>query len=102
MLHRLEFRAMGCEMLAAIDADSRPALLSKVPEWFEEWEQALSRFRFDSELMRLNRTREQPVSVSETLWDVLQTACRAEKLTDGLVTTSLLDAILEAGYDRPF
>jgi hypothetical protein len=31
MLHRLEFRAMGCEMLAAIDADSRPALLSKVP-----------------------------------------------------------------------
>jgi len=102
MLHRLEFRAMGCEMLAAIDADSRPALLSKVPEWFEEWEQALSRFRFDSELMRLNRTREQPVSVSETLWDVLQTACRAEKLTDGLVTPSLLDAILEAGYDRPF
>ena len=102
MLYRLEFRAMGCEMLAAIDADSRPALLSRVPDWFEEWEQALSRFRFDSELMRLNRTHGQAVSVSETLWDVLQIARRAEKLTEGLVTPSLLDAIVEAGYDRPF
>ena len=88
MLHRLEFHAMGCEMLAVVDSESAPLLLAKVPEWFEEWEQALSRFRFDSELMRLNRTREQPVSVSETLWDVLQTACRAEKLTDGLVPLS--------------
>lgn len=102
MLHRLEFRAMGSEMLAAIESESRPALLSKVPEWFEEWEQTLSRFRFDSELMRLNQTREQPVGISETLWDVLQTALRAEKITDGLVTPSLLDAIIEAGYDRPF
>jgi thiamine biosynthesis lipoprotein len=102
MLYRLEFRAMGCEMLAAIDAETRPALLSKVPEWFEEWEQTLSRFRFDSELMRLNQTRGRPVNVSETLWDVLQIARRAEELTDGLVTPSLLDAIIEAGYDRPF
>ena len=102
MLHRLEFRAMGCEMLALVEAETQPSLLSQVPQWFEEWEQVLSRFRFDSELMRLNQTQERPVQVSKTLWDVLQAAYQAEQMTDGLVTPTLLDAIVEAGYDRPF
>lgn len=102
MLHRLEFRAMGCEMLALVEAETQPSPLSKVPQWFEEWEQVLSRFRVDSELMRLNQTHEQPVHVSQTLWDVLQAAYQAEQMTNGLVTPTLLDAIVEAGYDRPF
>jgi thiamine biosynthesis lipoprotein len=102
MLHRLEFRAMGCEMLAVVDGESAPATLSHVPNWFEEWEQSLSRFRYDSELTRLNQTHEQPVRVSDILWDVFQSARKAEELTDGLVTPTLLDAIVEAGYDRPF
>ncbi|HSB00897.1 MAG TPA: FAD:protein FMN transferase [Anaerolineales bacterium] len=102
MLHRLEFRAMGCEMLAAVEREAAPTLLHKVPDWFEEWEQALSRFRYDSELTRLNQIHERPVQVSDILWNVLQTARNAERLTDGLVTPTLLDAILEAGYDRPF
>jgi thiamine biosynthesis lipoprotein len=102
MLHRLEFRAMGCEMLAVVDRQPAPALLAKVPEWFEEWEQVLSRFRYDSELTRLNQIHARPVRVSAVLWDVLQAARKAEQLTDGLVTPTLLDAIVEAGYDRPF
>lgn len=102
MLQRLEFRAMGSEMLAVVERESTPSLLAKVPEWFEEWEQVLSRFRYDSELTRLNQIREQPVHVSQILWDVLQTARNAERMTDGLVTPTLLDAIIEAGYDRPF
>ncbi|HET9910909.1 MAG TPA: FAD:protein FMN transferase [Anaerolineales bacterium] len=102
MLHRLEFHAMGCDMLALVDSESTPALLAKVPEWFEEWEQVLSRFRYDSELTLLNQIHERPVQVSETLWSVLQAARNAEQLTDGLVTPTLLDAIIEAGYDRPF
>ena len=101
-LHRLEFRAMGCEIFAAVDGKHQPSLLSKVPEWFEEWEQALSRFRYDSELTRLNQIHGHPVYVSETLWDVFQTARTAGQMTDGLVTPTLLDAIIEAGYDRPF
>jgi FAD:protein FMN transferase len=102
MLHRLEFHAMGCEMLAVVDSEPAPLLLPKVPEWFEEWEQVLSRFRFDSELTQLNQIHEQPIHVSETLWDVFQAARKAEKMTNGLVTPALLDAIIEAGYDRPF
>ena len=100
-LHRLAFRAMGCEMLAVVDSQSTPAL-SLIPGWFEEWEQALSRFRLDSELTLLNQTHDIPVRVSKTLWDVFDTARKAEQLTNGLVTPTLLGAILEAGYDRPF
>ena len=89
-------------MLAVVDHETEPARLSHVPEWFEEWEQSLSRFRFDSELTRFNQTHEQPVHVSDTFWNVFQAARKAEKMTNGLVTPTLLDAIVEAGYDRPF
>lgn len=104
MLHRLPFRAMGGEMLAILEGatDSAPSILDKVPGWFEDWEQTLSRFRIDSELSRLNRTFDQPVEVSETLWDVFQYALSAETITNGLVTPTVLDAVLEAGYDQSF
>jgi thiamine biosynthesis lipoprotein len=102
MLQRLEFHAMGGEMLAALDDESASRQLPRVPEWFEEWEQVLSRFRMDSELTQLNRIHERPVRVSQILWDVLQCGQEAEQLTHGIVTPTLLDAILEAGYDRPF
>lgn len=93
---------MGCEMLAVVDSESAPARLANVPEWFEEWEQVLSRFRYDSELTRLNQIHERPVQVSKILWNVLEAARNAEQLTGGLVTPTLLDAMIEAGYDRPF
>lgn len=102
MLQRLEFRAMGCEMLAVMDGESTSQILPRVPEWFEEWEQVLSRFRYDSELTQLNQAHERPVQVSPILWDAFQCARQAEQMTDGLVTPTLLDAIIEAGYDRPF
>jgi thiamine biosynthesis lipoprotein len=102
MLHFLEFNAMGSKMLAAVERTAESPTLPHVPEWFEEWEQVLSRFRYDSELTHLNQTHEQPVPVSETLWEVFQAARKAAQMTDGLVTPTLLDAIIEAGYDRPF
>ena len=104
MFHRLPFRAMGGEMLAILEGgtDSPPSILDEVPCWFEEWEQTLSRFRTDSELSRLNQTFDQPVKVSDTLWDVFQYALSAETVTNGLVTPTVLDAMLEAGYDQNF
>ncbi|HET8708204.1 MAG TPA: FAD:protein FMN transferase, partial [Pseudomonadales bacterium] len=89
-------------MLAVLDCVSTPPALSQVPQWFEEWEQVLSRFRYNSELTLLNQKHEQPVQVSQILWDVFQSAREAERMTNGLVTPTLLDAIIEAGYDRPF
>lgn len=104
MLHRFPFRAMGCQMLALLEQDSEdvPGVLAKVPEWFEAWEQALSRFRSDSELSRLNRTVDQPVVVSQTLWDVFQASLVADRETKGLVTPTVLEAMELAGYDRSF
>ena len=102
MLHRCKFHAMGSDILAVVDSETRPALLEQVPIWFEEWEQTLSRFRLDSELTRLNRVHEESVPVSATLWKVFLAAREAEKMTGGLTTPTLLDALHEAGYDRPF
>jgi thiamine biosynthesis lipoprotein len=76
--------------------------LPAVTHWFEEWEQVLSRFRYDSELNHLNQTHDRPVKVSRVLWDVFQVARAAEDMTNGMVTPTVLNAVLEAGYDRPF
>ena len=104
MLHRFPFRAMGCQMLTLLEQDSEnaPSILNQVPKWFEEWEQSLSRFRYDSELSRLNRTADQSVTVSQTLWDVFQASLVTDQTTGGLVTPTVLEAIVMAGYDRPF
>lgn len=93
---------MGSDMLAVLESSLLSQTLPAVTQWFEEWEQVLSRFRYDSELTRLNQTHDRPVRVSKVLWDVFQVALQAEKMTDGLVTPTVLNAILDAGYDRPF
>jgi thiamine biosynthesis lipoprotein len=102
-MHELHFRAMGCEMLAALDRDDEQAAaqLAAVPGWFEEWEQQLSRFRPDSDLMRLNAAGH-PVVVPDALWDVIRVALDAARQSDGLVRPTMLDALMAAGYDRSF
>lgn len=104
MFHRLNFRAMGSDMLVILERDSSfaPEALNQVPKWFEEWEQTLSRFRTDSELSRLNQTFDRPVPVSNVLWDVYEASIWAEQFTRGLVTPTIHDAMLEAGYDKSF
>ena len=76
------FRAMGCQMAAYLDSDApgAAAALPEVPRWFETWEQALSRFRPDSELCRLNARTGQPVRVSAVLWEVIGLALRVAHL----------------------
>jgi thiamine biosynthesis lipoprotein len=104
MIYRIDFKAMGCQMLAMLDSLSpeAPELLRQVPAWFEEWEQSLSRFRAESELNHLNHSAGWPVQVSQTLWEVFQAAVEAEKASQGLVTATVLEALLAAGYDRSF
>jgi thiamine biosynthesis lipoprotein len=53
-------------------------------------------------LSHLNRTSNQPIPVSQTLWDVFQASLLADQGTGGLVTPTVLDAVVMAGYDRPF
>lgn len=104
-MQRLEFRAMGSQIVVLLDVEATPeaaVLLDAVPGWFAEWEQCLSRFRPASELAHLNRKAGQWVPVSPVLWDVLQHALAAARASAGLVTPALLDALEMAGYDRSF
>jgi thiamine biosynthesis lipoprotein len=100
---QLDFHAMGCQMSAVLDAGEQLAPhLRQVPAWFEVWEQALSRFRSESELSQLNRRAGQWTSVSPTLWEVIQLALKAARWSDGLVSPTLLNAMEAIGYDRSF
>ncbi|MBI3244720.1 MAG: FAD:protein FMN transferase [Chloroflexi bacterium] len=103
-MQQIEFRAMGCQMRAMIDSDSAQGAqrLAEVPDRFAEWENALSRFRDDSELTQLNRRLGCAVLVSPTLWEVVNVALEAARRSGGLVTPTVLSALESAGYDRSF
>ena len=103
-MERLEFRAMGCHMLAVVDSDdpSASAGIKQVPVWFEKWEQVLSRFRPNSELNALNRAAGQSFKVSGTLFEVVKQSLIAAKTSGGIVTPAVLDALEAAGYDKSF
>jgi thiamine biosynthesis lipoprotein len=98
-MQQTTFRSMGSRVLVVLDRkDSAP--LAAVPDWFAAWEQTLSRFRPDSELMRLNAQPGRWVRVSDTLWQVLQAARDAARMSGGLVIPTVLPALAAAGYDR--
>ena len=104
MMHEIKFKAMGCHMLAILDSQNAHSVdrLRRVPDWFAEWEQCLSRFRPDSELSQLNRHAGEKVQVSSTLKSVFQAAIEMEKRSQTLVTPTVLDSLVSAGYDRSF
>ncbi len=102
-MQQINFRAMGCQMLAILDSQSlaHQARLQEAPAWFETWEQRLSRFRPDSELSRVNRQGgTQPISA--VLAEALREAQRAQRQSGGLVNPLVLNALESAGYDRNF
>jgi FAD:protein FMN transferase len=101
---KVEFQAMGCRMLAFLDNEEPVAyrVLQQVPGWFEEWEQALSRFRPDSDLSRLNETSGGAVKVGLILWEVVKLSLETARWTGGLVVPSVLNSLVQAGYNRSF
>jgi len=101
-MQELEFRAMGCRMHAVVDSPQPVDQLRRVPKWFEDWEQTLSRFREDSELNRLNRNAGSSVRTTIVLWEVIQASLQAASQSHGIVTPTLLAALESAGYDRTF
>jgi thiamine biosynthesis lipoprotein len=104
MIKKITFTAMGSQMMAALEVDPEQAeiILPQVPQWIEEWEQSLSRFRPDSELSRLNRSQGKMIRVSETFWDVLNLSLQTEHTSQGLVTPAVLNALEAAGYSKDF
>ena len=104
MIRKISFKAMGSQMMAALESNSDQAeeILQQVPAWFEAWEQSLSRFRLDSELSRLNHSKGRMFHVSETLLDVLKLSIRVEGESNGLITPAVMNALETAGYSQDF
>jgi FAD:protein FMN transferase len=63
---------------------------------------ACSRFRPDSEIMRLARYAGRAARVSPLLAGALAAALRAARATDGLVDPTVGQAVVDLGYDRDF
>jgi thiamine biosynthesis lipoprotein len=101
---QVKFQAMGCAMAVLLDQEGPKAsrILEQVPGWFEEWEQALSRFRPDSDLNLLNLTRGKIFQAGEILFQVIRTALEEARWTNGLVVPTILNSLELAGYERDF
>jgi thiamine biosynthesis lipoprotein len=93
------FRAMGCEVVVGGATASEAAAVKRL---FAALELALSRFRPDSDLERLNRSSAAAVIVSPVLATALDDALRAALATDGRFDPTIAAALEAAGYDRTF
>lgn len=92
---------MGTHVSVVAPAD-RPEAVFLVRDLFDEWEAALSRFRPESELSRVNGAAGRLVHVSPLFEDVLRQSLAAAEATDGLFDPTLLVQLVDAGYDRTF
>ncbi len=103
-MEQVQFYAMGSHMSALLEVDEESAWpnLERVPLWFEEWEQSLSRFREDSELTTVNSFSGQRTKVSAIFAEVLELALQMERESDGIVTPAILPALEDMGYDRSY
>lgn len=70
--------------------------------WFDQVEEACSRFRPDSELSRLNRDPSPAVAVGGILHGAIRAGSRAFALTEGLVDIGVGSAVKAWGYDRSY
>ena len=73
-----------------------------VTEILTDVDAACSRFRPDSELVRLNQRAGTWVAVSDLFLDVIAVALEAAAMTDGALDPTVGQALVDAGYDRNF
>ncbi len=96
---------MGSECAITISS-SDPGLARALADQGEatvrQLEALWSRFRPDSELMMLNEHGGSTFGVSPDTFAVVGFALDAWRVTDGLFDPTLLDALIDAGYDRSF
>ena len=98
------FNAMGSRIFIALDTDDQ-AVMSEGPriqKLFEEWEQTLSRFRISSELSEINRHPGVTKKMSTVFAEVMRAADHAREISGGLVTPTILNALINAGYQNDF
>jgi thiamine biosynthesis lipoprotein len=103
--HNHTFRAMGSEIavwVETMDDAAATTALVQVKTLFARNEQALSRFRPDSELSRLNARCGHWVEVLPLLWDLLNQSLALAEQTNGYFDPTTLKALQQAGYVNSF
>lgn len=101
-LSQVTFHAMGTTVTLLLPEQRKVEGAAIARDLFERWEQALSRFRPDSELSYLNRYAGTRVIVGELLFTVLRQALAAAQATNGVYDPTLLPQLAQLGYDRSF
>jgi thiamine biosynthesis lipoprotein len=91
----MRFRCFGAE--CAVIVDDRAAALA-ARRRLEAWHDRFSRFRADSELSRLNADPRPAVPVTPTMAQLVEAVVAAARMTDGLVDSTLLHELEDAGY----
>ena len=94
------FRVMGCAARIVVIGGDEQALVASALDRLEELEGRWSRFRADSEVGGLNRSSGEPAPVSDDTTDLVERSIEEWRRTAGLFDPTLLDALVEAGYDR--
>ncbi|MCC6222226.1 MAG: FAD:protein FMN transferase [Thermoleophilia bacterium] len=102
MITRRTFRAMGTDVACLVESAAPPRAreaLDAAEAEFRRLEAALSRFRPDSELSRLNR--EGAIAAGPDLLRVVERALAGRERSGGRFDPTVYDAVVAAGYDRP-
>ena len=102
-IYHLSFRGMGCAISVQLETEmDGAALLNSIPAQVEAAEARLSRFRPQSELMKLNAQAGKWVETSPDLYENISAAKQAARRTSGRYNPLVLPALLASGYDRTF
>ena len=96
-----KFKAMGTEVHITVVGGNQ-AHISMVEEIVRDRESRWSRFKPDSELMRLNSKPGVPVMVSADTFELIDAAVDASFLTGGAFDPTVLPSLIAAGYNRTF
>ncbi|MFZ1926587.1 MAG: FAD:protein FMN transferase [Solirubrobacteraceae bacterium] len=100
-LARAKWQALGTSVELLLSDGRALAQACAILECqLDELDRACSRFREDSELMRVNAAAGRTIRVDPLLIETLDLALRAAELTDGDVDPTVGAALLLAGYDR--
>ena len=99
----VSFRALGTTaVVVALDAAGDGDACAAVERELDAIDRACSRFRPDSELVRVNRAGGSPVAVGPLLLEALKVALDGARASDGLVDPTVGGALRTAGYDATF
>jgi thiamine biosynthesis lipoprotein len=96
-------RALGTTALVAVRRpESLDRARAELEAELEAVDRACSRFRDDSDLVRLNRAAGEEIEVGSYLLEALEVALTAAAATGGAVDPTVGKALRLAGYDRTF